>query len=328
MDRSLREWLWKGAEQASAAALEAVLDYPDGPQPLRHKLSFHESGQRFEIIDERVENEGPDPGQAEPCVHFAYRDGCPMLNVAGDLRRLRHEDLAVDRSILAQRKDPDQYPEITYLGRAYEKVRVYREWSFGRRVPSRFPQQTDLPNDFLAEDGSNLALVLNRFRTRADTKAAVLEKLRVLYDGIDDFDIVVEGGTVQLFLHEGRITVPATRLSDGTLRYLGLLAILCHPAPPPLVCIEEPELGLHPDVLPTIAELLREASTRTQIIATTHSDALLDAFTDAPEAVVVTERTNGSTSFRRLRQAELAAWLQNYSLGGLWLRGGLGGTRW
>lgn len=58
------------------------------------------------------------------------------------------------------------------------------------------------------------------------------------------------------------------------LRYLCLLAVLCHPSPPPLVCIEEPELGLHPDVLPTLAELLKEAATRTQLIVTTHSDVL------------------------------------------------------
>ncbi len=64
----------------------------------------------------------------------------------------------------------------------------------------------------------------------------------------------MEGGTVQVFFQEGRNTIPATRLSDGALRYLSLLTILLHPTPPPLVCIEEPELGLHPDILPTVAE--------------------------------------------------------------------------
>lgn len=67
----------------------------------------------------------------------------------------------------------------------------------------------------------------------------------------------MEGGTVQVFLEENGITVSATRLSDGTLRYLCPLAILCHDDPPPFVCIEEPELGLHPDIMPTLAALLR-----------------------------------------------------------------------
>jgi len=62
---------------------------------------------------------------------------------------------------------------------------------------------------------------------------------------------------------EGDFSIPATRLSDGTLRYLCLLAILCDPEPPPLICIEEPELGLHPDILPKLADLLVSASERT-----------------------------------------------------------------
>ena len=122
--------------------------------------------------------------------------------------------------------------------------------------------------------------------------------------------------------------MPATRLSDGTLRYLCLLAILCDPDPPPVICIEEPELGLHPDILPKLADLLIEASQRTQLIVTTHSDILVDAMTDRPEAVVVCEKHNGCTRMRRLGKDKLAVWLEQYRLGQLWLKGELGGTRW
>ena len=88
---------------------------------------------------------------------------------------------------------------------------------------------------------------------------------------------------------------PATRLSDGTLRWLALLVILLNPTPAPVTCIDEPELGLHPDAIHTLADLLVEASTRTQLVVTTHSDALLDAFTDTPEVVCVCEKVEGST---------------------------------
>ena len=155
---------------------------------------------------------------------------------------------------------------------------------------------------------------------------AAARVLRVLYDGIDDFDVDIEGGTVQVFFHEGSYTVPATRLSDGTLRYLCLLAILCHPQPGPLVCIEEPELGLHPDVLPTLAALLKEASERTQLIVTTHSDVLVDAFTDMPEAVLVAGRSKHGTALERLSPEILRPWLEKYRLGQLWTRGDIGGT--
>ena len=143
----------------------------------------------------------------------------------------------------------------------------------------------------------------------------------MLYPEIEDFHVRIEGGWVQLYLEEGRFSIPATRLSDGTLRYLSLLAILCHPSPPPLICIEEPELGLHPDALPELATLMLSASERTQIIATTHSEILVDELTEIPESVLVCEKREGQTQVSRLNRPDLAQWLEKYRLGQLWLRG-------
>lgn len=133
---------------------------------------------------------------------------------------------------------------------------------------------------------------------------------------------------MQVFLEEENRSIPATRLSDGTLRYLSLLAILCHPNPPPLVCIEEPELGLHPDILPSLARLLQEASSRMQLIVTTHSDILVDALSDTPECIVVCEKHDGATRMTRLNADDLKEWLEHYTLGQLWQKGQIGGTRW
>ena len=159
-------------------------------------------------------------------------------------------------------------------------------------------------------------------------KKAILNGLKDLYDGIQDFNVYVDGSTVQVFFTEGDYVIPATRLSDGTLRYLCLLAILCDPEPPPLICIEEPELGLHPDILPKVADLLRAASVRTQIIVTTHSDILVDAMTETPEAVVVCSKQEGQTIMERLSRDHLCEWLKKYRLGQLWTKGEIGGTRW
>lgn len=326
----VRDWLWKGGKGTPAASLDVVVAFPKGPQSLRYRLSFTEVGQRFEIVDEQVENEYPDKRHKGPEAYFYYHfnGGRPILNVKGKKRSLQKEDVDLEKSILSQRRDPDQYPEITYLAQTLDKIRLYREWSFGRYTPPRLPQKADLPNDMLEPDGINLGLVLNRLRRDPVVKGRLLKALSALYDGIDDFDVQIEGGTVQVFFQEGRFTVPATRLSDGTLRYLCLLAILCHPSPPPLICIEEPELGLHPDILPTLAELLKEASERTQIIVTTHSDVLVDAMTDRPEVVLVCEKGDEGTVLRRLDADDLKPWLAKYRLGELWTRGEIGGTRW
>lgn len=324
----VRDWLWKGGQGTPTASAEVVIDNPKGAQSLRYRLAFTEVGQRFEIVDERIENEKPIERHPQPYFFYHFNEGRPMLNVKGERRTLQQEDVDLEKSILSQRKDPDQYPEITYLGQALAKIRLYREWSFGRYTAPRLPQKADLPNDVLESDASNLGLVLNRLRRDPAVKQRLLVALQALYDGITDYDVQIEGGTVQVFFHEGRFTVPATRLSDGTLRYLCLLAVLCHPTPPPLVCIEEPELGLHPDVLPTLADLLKEASTRTQLIVTTHSDVLVDAMGDRPEAVLVADKSEGGTTLTRLDAAKLKPWLEKYRLGQLWTRGDIGGTRW
>jgi predicted ATPase len=326
----VQDWLWKGAKGIPAASLDIIVDYPLNSQNLRHVLSFTAVNQRFEIVDEKIENEHPvvDRKHPEPYFYYHFNSGRPTLNVSGIRRTLRQEDVDLEKSILSQRRDPDQYPEITYLAQKFGSVRLYREWSFGRYTIPRLPQKADLPNDILEPDGSNLGLVLNRLRREPVVKQRLLKALRALYDGIDDYDVRIEGGTVQVFFQEGRFIVPATRLSDGTLRYLCLLAILCHPTPPPLVCIEEPELGLHPDVLPTLADLMKEASDRCQLIVTTHSDALVDSMTDQPESVLVAEKTDLGTTMTRLDNEKLKPWLEKYRLGQLWTRGEIGGTRW
>jgi predicted ATPase len=323
----VQEWVWKGAPD-QPASVELVVNNPKGKQPLRHVFSFRGERQGFRLDDERVENEAPDSNMAHASIHYRFHEGHPVLIRAGRPRRVEHEKIDLTLSILAQRRDPELYPEITCLTDIYENCRIYREWTFGRNTVFRQPQDADMRNDRLEEDFSNLGLFLSRLRKTLRAKQAILAGLRDLYDGLTDFDVIVEGGSVQVFFAEGDFSIPATRLSDGTLRYLCLLAILCDPAPPPLICIEEPELGLHPDILPKLADLLVTASAKTQLIVTTHSDILVDAMTERPEVVVVCEKHDGQTQMRRLKKEDLAAWLEKYRLGQLWTKGQLGGNRW
>lgn len=322
------EWVWKGAKNGSAK-VEAIVDYSAGPQSLRHRFEFTSKASRFELLDEAIENRNPFPGHHDPYFYYRFQHGHPALNAKGFGRReIRREDVAPDESILSQRKEPDEYPELAHLLDVYSKVRLYREWSFGRTSIFRSPQPADSPSGYLEEDFSNLGLFLNRLRGKPKAKKVIIEHLRDLYEGLDDFHVEIKGGTVELFLTEGDFTIPASRLSDGTLRYLCLLAILCDPEPPTLVGIEEPELGLHPDILPKVANLLVAASERTQLIVTTHSDVLVDCMNERPAVVVVMEKHDGKTCATRLEQSKLQTWLNDYRLGQLWIRGDLGGTRW
>lgn len=324
------EWIWKGQPKKSAS-VDWVVRSPKTKKPLRHVVSFHPVGQAFSLDDERVEESEPRSShETDACFYYRYQHGKPVVSTpTNGERSLVRDSIESDRSILAQRRDPETYPELAWLTQNYEKIRIYREWSFGRSAIFREPQKADMRNDVLDENFSNLGLFLNRLSTRfPNAKKAIIEGLHDLYEGIIDFNVLIEGGTVQVFFTEGDFSIPATRLSDGTLHYLCLLAILCDPEPPPLICIEEPELGLHPDILPKVADLLKAASKHTQIIVTTHSDILVDAMTDSPECVVVCEKQEGKTEMRRLVADDLKVWLEKYRLGQLWIDGQLGGKRW
>jgi len=339
----ISEWLWKGVQASPTAEIEALIDYPDGLMPLRYRLCFTEAGQKLEITDEVVENESPtDPQETQPFFFYRFQQGEPVLSVreetterAGSAkgrgpRKLRREEITPNQSVLSQRKDPDQYPEVTYLGKQFSQISIYRDWQFGRATPARRPQQADLPEDFLAEDAGNLGLVINDLQHHPAVWKEILSRLVQFYETAEQITTRVHAGTVQIYVHETGLShaVPASRLSDGTLRYLSLLAVLCHPSPPPLLMIEEPELGLHPDILPIVAELLVEASQRTQLIVTTHSDILVSALSEAPESVVVCENTGQGTAVRRLDTSSLKEWLEDRPLGELWREGALGGNRW
>lgn len=337
------EWLWKGDESPHKATMEAIVDDPKKDSPLRHVLEFTDHGGRFEVTDERIEC-------AETEFSYRLHQGSHTFGIHTELKEertssrpilsdavtIKEESLGLatyrtrekpEESVLSQVRDAQTYPALHGLQEQYERIRLYRNWSFGPAAELRRDQSTHDRSDFLNEGGENLALVLSHFR--GEHKRKLVAALQELFDGIVDVNCPVTGGTVSLFLEErGGREIPASRLSDGTLRYLCLLAVLLHPAPPSLVAIEEPELGLHPDLLPTLSDLLVQASERSQLIVTTHSDVLVDALTDKPESIVVCEKYAGQTSMGRLDKDELAKWLAEYSLGNLWTSGQLGGNRW
>ena len=322
------DWIWRGQPQSSAT-VEVIIDNPRGQQPLRHVIAFRESGRQFTLDDEQIENEHPCPGQPDSYFYYRFQGGRPVLNVVGSNRRnLQRDDVEPDRSILSQRKEPDQYPELAYLSTFYEGINLYGSWEFGRSAGIRDAQRSDVRPSPLAENLSNLGMFLNRLAPYPTARARMTTHLTELYEGVTDFGLYFDPSTVQLLFTEGDYSIPASRLSDGSLRYLFLLAVLLDPKPPRFLGIEEPELGLHPDLLPKLADLLIDASSRCQLVVTTHSDLLVDALSEQPESVVVCEKHDGRTSMRRLDRSNLARWLERYGLGQLWTKGKLGGVRW
>jgi predicted ATPase len=326
----VHEWLWKG-ERSVRGTLEVRLACPR-QSSLRYRLRFAAAGARTEIVDEVVEEaEKAKPNAKNAYFYYRFREGRPTLHVRDTSgkrtqRRLQLESLAADESVLSQRKDPDLYPELSWCATQFSRIQTFREWSFGRYTTLRQPQPADLPTDVLLPDARNLGLLLNQLEhsNAGPTLSAMLRRFLPRFQRVST---LVQGGTVQIFLYEEGLDapIPATRLSDGTMRFLAMCVLLLMPIPPPLVCIEEPELGLHPDALSLVAELLVAASARMQLIVTTHSDALVSTLTEHLESMLVCEH-RGGTRLVRLEAARLKHWLDKYRLGDLWRMGELGGN--
>ena len=321
-------WVWRGESNERFAEIE--VDLSRGPdQGAIYQLSFYEDNQQFRLHSESLCDLNP----RSTVPYFDSGSNWVRL-LTKDTPNLRGRSKTTDiasrgkSSAFSFIKGP-KYPEVTYVGEQFNRIQIYREWEFGRRASLRFPQSADLSNDVLMDDGKNLGLVLSRIK-RDHPKSAdrILHGLQQLDENIEAIEANIEGGTVQFSLRERGFTIPTTNLPDGALRYLCLLTILCHPDPSPLICLESPELGLHPDLVPILADLLLEASARTQLIVTTYSDILVDCFTDTPESIVICEKRDGQTHLKRLNSVDMQHWLDEYTLGELWTKGELGGTRY
>ena len=205
----------------------------------------------------------------------------------------------------------------------------YRNLNHGPEAEARHSTVTR-SEKVLESNGDNLIAVLHTLYTgNKEFEEQLNNTLEAAFG--DDFEELtfppLENGRVYMKWRSktlNRELSPAD-LSDGTILFLMLSAILLSPEPPPIICIDEPELGMHPSMLGIIAELIKDASNRTQLIVSTHSPELLSAFSDMPESVVVVEKEDGATTAKRLDRDSLSKWLEEYTLGRLWLDREIGG---
>ena len=323
-------WTWRGPAPNTEPSIDPSLELITFPlsssEPFHHRLVLN--GPVFS--DFLIWSEVITDGDGILYQSDLINERIDMRSDNGELVDTPyHEQHKRDQSALAQFRSLIHYPNVFLLCLLYEGIHIYGTWESGRGTSLRKAQPADSRGDLLEEDCSNLGLFLNQTLSTAPAyKRQVVEGMSELYPRFTNYEVVVNSGSVQIFFTEEDTSIPATRLSDGALRYLCLLAILYNPKPPPVVCIEEPELGLHPDIVAGLAKHLRAASERMQLIVTTHSDILIDALSDTPESVVVFENHDGATRMNRLDADELSGWLEDYRLGQLWTSGQIGGTRW
>lgn len=205
----------------------------------------------------------------------------------------------------------------------YHDIHVDQEATLRQAAVARFENR-------IASDGQNLIPVLHTLYTGdREFKKSVDSAMRAAFS--EDFEELIfppaADQRVQLRIRWRSLKTEqsAADLSDGTIRFLLLLAIFLSTKPGDLIAVDEPEAGLHPGMFPIIAELAAEASERTQVVLTTHSPQFLDAFQAVVPTTTVVQWSDGQTRLSVIDGEELKRWLKEYSLGALFRSGELEG---
>jgi predicted ATPase len=204
--------------------------------------------------------------------------------------------------------------------------RVFHFQDAGLNAPvKQFTSTAD--NLSLRNDAGNLAAVLLSLRDAESTAyRRIVGAVRQVAPFFRDFVLQPENNDrIRLRWRQlgSDAVFSANQMSDGTLRFVCLVTLLLQPELPSLVVLDEPELGLHPFAIVQLADLLRQAATRSQVLFATQSVTLISQFDLAD--LIVAERRDGASEFRRPDPELLTQWLADYSLGELWEKNLLGG---
>lgn len=188
-------------------------------------------------------------------------------------------------SMMTELADPGRAPEILAVREQIRAWRFYDGFRTDPEAPARRPQ-VGTRTEVLSSDGADLAAAIQTIVEVGDA-AGLEDSVADAFDGARA-DVLWDGGLCEVALHQPGMLRPlrAAELSDGTIRYLLLVAALHTPRPPELMVLNEPETSLHPALLPPLARLIARAAERTQLVVVTHSRPLVDSLAEAAQVTL------------------------------------------
>ncbi len=294
-------------------------------QPLEYELHLAPKGAGYAISKEMLSQQRS--GFDKPFRHIDSSDGDIRYYEMEESRPLRpdweHNPLETS---LAQ--TPKMFRQPEELRRILATVAQYHVLDVGSRVPVKMPQAMK-PATLPGPDGGDLAPYLYYLREGdQDRFDIIMDSLRTVFSDFEElnFPPPVAAGMLAMTWKDAKFSKPIymNELSEGTLRFLWLTALLQSPNLPPVTMIDGPEVSLHPELLSLLADLMREAAKRTQLIVATHSDRFV-RFLKPDEVVVMDVDDDGCASASWADSLDLDQWLAEYSLDEVWRRRRLGG---
>ena len=252
---------------------------------------------------------------------------------SGDIPPIRYEDYDPQELALSKISefDKDRYLPLVILKKAIRDIAVYTYFDTTPDSKLRRAMSATSGVKKLLPDGSNLPQILNTIKiNHKDYYRTIQSKLNDVNEMFNGFDFNFLGsGVFELMLDENELnsSVHITHVSDGTLRYLCLLSILFNPNRGTFVCIDEPEVGLHPDMVYNIVNSINEASEDTTFVVVSHSENVLNGFNIKNIRVFEKDKSN-CTKVKRFSENDFEGWYEEFSPGSMWREGDIGGKRW
>jgi predicted ATPase len=321
--------LWAGPEKIARAMKRGVHPVQGGPRSdqvhLRLGFAADDFGYAVDLGLPNAEISPPstafilDPEIKRECIWSGpvFREATKLVDRRGPVLRASDEEgvwrtiphpLSTFESMMTEYSDPHAAPEMIAVRERIRSWRFYDHFRSDAEAPARQPQ-IGTHSPVLSEGGADLAAALQTIREIGDREG--------LDRAVDDafpgarLEISESAGRFETTLRQHGLLRPltASELSDGTLRYLLLIAALLTPRPPSLLVLNEPETSLHPDLLPALARLILGAARHSQVILVTHNGALITGLTREKDVrAIALEKELGETSIAGLGRLERPRW--------------------
>ena len=311
-------------DKADSLAIALAMSVPGGYAPLDYYLKLDHKGQFYEIGVETLTQKN-NPNAYEPFKHIdSHRADVKYFNPQDqNLLRPNWEHNSFETSLF---QVPKMYQEPENLRKRLGSCTFYGALNVASKSPVRLPQSMS-PATLPGANGEDLVSCLYYLRETEPDRFEIIED--TLAAAFPDFDRLgfppVAAGTLAMTWKDKNFSKPfyTHQLSEGTLRFLWLVTLLQSPSLTAVTLIDEPEVSLHPELLRLLADVMREASQRTQLIVATHSDRLIRFL--EPKEVLVCDAEDGLTTMNWADSFNLEKWLQDYSLDEVWQMNLIGG---
>lgn len=293
-------------------------------EPLEYQLRLEPKGTGYSISRELLCQRRQ--GFREPFKHIDSSDGDIKYYETEENRLVRpdweHNPLETSLSQV-----PKMFRQPEELRRILTTATQYHVLDVGPRAPVKMPQPMK-PATLPGHDGADLVPFLYYLREGDRNRyEAVLDALKAAFPDFEELNFPpVAAGMLAMTWKDKKFSKPIymNELSEGTLRFLWLTALLQSPHLSTITMIDEPEVSLHPELLSLLADLMREAAQRTQLVVATHSDRFI-RFLKPDEVVVMDIDDEGCASATWADSMDLERWLAEYSLDEVWRMGRMGG---